>query len=148
MLIVPLLLIQAIAPPPTPDPDPYLLLRRDSGPPGPTPVIAVAPAFPEKLRTAVQVATVTVEVAIDRQGLGRLALIQEGDADARDAALRAAQQWVFKPLAEGVPERSAQLAFVFRTLPAPATPDQLVTRFRREHGVEVRAVVTAAPSKP
>jgi TonB family protein len=148
MLILAVLLVQAIAAPPTPDPNRFLLLRQDSKPPGPAPLIAVAPVFPEELRKAVQVVTVTVDVAIDRQGLVRRASIQEGDADARDAALRAAQRWVFEPLAEGVPERTALLTFVFQTLPPPATPDQLVTVFWPRHGVEVRALVTPPSSKP
>ena len=148
MLIAVLLLTQAISPHPTPDPTPYLLIKQELTPRGPFPVWAVAPIFPTELLPKVQVTTVIVDVLVDRQGLVRRATVVEGDTKAHKAAIKAAQQWVFEPLVAGLPERPVTLSFTFRTLPAWAPPEELVTVFGRKYGVEVRALVASVASEP
>jgi TonB family protein len=147
MVIAALLLAQAMAPPPTPDPTRYLLINSDSASRR-SMFKPVAPAFPAELLTAVQVTTVVIDAVVDLQGRITRASIVKGDTRAHEAALRAAMQWAFEPLAKGVSERPVRLSFTFRTLPATASAKELVPDFSEKYRVEVRARVATPPSEP
>jgi TonB family protein len=149
--IASLLLAQVIAPDPriTPDSRRFLLLKSESVPRGPLPLHAVAPVFPIELVASIQVTTVVVDVVIDEQGRVRSAIVVEGNgAKAREAAMRAAPQWLFEPSVGGMPQRPVRLSFTFRTLPEWAPEDELTTSFSNKYEVEVRRKVAPRPTKP
>jgi TonB family protein len=148
MLIAALLLTQAITAPPTPDPSAFLLIKSHSAAIQLPQLKAVAPTFPAELRAAVQVTRVVVDVVVDGHGRIARASIRRGDERAHQAALRAAIQWMFEPDPRDVSERSLALSFSFRTLPAEAKPEELVTVFTQDRGVEVRATVAVEDPRP
>jgi hypothetical protein len=55
---------------------------------------------------------------------------------------------MFEPNPRDVSERSLALSFTFRTLPAEAKPEELVTVFTQDRGVEVRATVAVEDPRP
>lgn len=118
-------------------PDPYVLTRGNpTTASGPQVLRAVAPVFPDDLRTTSEGAAIDVEVATDADGLVTRALVVAGSATtAQQAAVRAVRHWQFRGAG------TARLVFVFRSMPAGASPESLATVFRGPYEIEVRRAI-------
>lgn len=90
-------------------------------------VYAEAPSLPPGLVTAA-VATVTVRVAIGRDGIVTSSVIEQGFPLFSGYAEAAAQQWVFVPDKQGEP-REALLSFVFAGVRKAQEPTHLEVSF-------------------
>jgi hypothetical protein len=102
---------------------------------------AVAPSFPETLRDSTTPVTVVLEVEVDDQGrVVRARAVEDANAGAVQAGLRAVYQWQFGSRDVGATKKPIKLVFVFRTMPVGTPPDELTTIFRDKYEVEVRAV--------
>jgi TonB family protein len=147
MLLAAVLLAQASLPPPTPDPTRYLLINSDRTSRKAL-YMPVAPAFPAELCASVQATTVLIDAVLDSQGRVTRAAIVKGDVRAHEAALRAAIQWSFEPPDGETADHEVQLSFVFRTLPATVSAEELEVDFSEKYRVEVRARVATPSSEP
>ena len=123
--------------------DPYVLVRGDPmNAPGLPVRRAVAPVFPGDLRTTPAGEAIEVEVETDLGGqVTRLRVIAGDAVPAQQAAMRAARHWHFR--GAGI----ARLVFVFRSIPADASLEELATVFRGPYEVEVRRAISSVDAK-
>jgi len=106
----------------------------------PSPVQAVAPAYPRIAATAGASGTVVVEVQLNADGTVSELRTVEGVGGLAAAGEDAARQWKFVSTSEQK-KRSVRLTFVFNIMPRDTPKHQLLPMFLPPYRVEVRATV-------
>ena len=100
-------------------------------------VAAVAPSYPQALRTARLKGDVIVEVKIDQSGSVISAEAVSGHRALIELCIKAAKAWQFSPENKSGISRKTRLTFSFRDMERDEKEDELIIRFLPPYKVEV-----------